>query len=72
MPFSATIAMALNQTVATNITQWGLLTKSGAIRSNVAVAAGIDPETMNTAEETKSVQPVKNPRTGPKILLTQA
>jgi hypothetical protein len=37
---------------------------SGSIRIKVAVAAGMVPETMKTAEATSSAQPAKNPSTG--------
>ena len=55
------------QKILTNDTHIGLCAKSGATKDSVAVAAGIEPETIKIAEDTRTAQPVKNPKYGPKI-----
>src|SRR5437870_4177863 len=72
MPLTITALTASNHPAATIATLTGSLASLALISSSVAVAAGMVPETMNTAEATSSDQPAKKPSTGPNALLTHA
>jgi hypothetical protein len=72
MPLIRIALTIASQPAATRATTPMSFTRSGANSCSVATAAGIVPDTMNTAEETSTVQPHRKPSVGLKIEATQA